>query len=344
MKKITVLVLGVGGNVGQGIIKALKHGDMNLHIIGACVSQDSLGLFWCDEAYVSPFASDENFMPWLISICNRKKVDIVLTGVEEIIIAIETKRKVFESGTGALFIATALEKLIIGQDKYLTCKWLQENGCNVPKYCLSEDFKESSVIPFPLVAKPRCGKGSNGVFFVHDKSELRLLNGLKDYVIEECVGTADSEYTVGCYRSADGMIMPPIIMKRELEHGSTKKAVISDNHAVREEALRICQLFKPNGPLNIQMRLDSDGRAVCFELNVRFSGTTPMRSAFGFKDVKAMIKEYVLHEDISDCFSVRKGIAVRYTNEMYITAEQHYDESSGLYPTLKAGHVRLESL
>ena len=45
-----------------------------------------------------------------------------------------------------------------------------------------------------------------------------------------------------------------------------------------------------------------------------------MRAHFGYEDVKAMIKEYVLGEDISDCFHTRKGESYRYVNEIYMEA------------------------
>ncbi len=56
-------------------------------------------------------------------------------------------------------------------------------------------------------------------------------------------------------------------------------------------------------------------------MNVRFSGTTPMRSKFGFRDVEAMIREYVLNEDIKNLFKSKKGEVFRYTNELYLKEE-----------------------
>ena len=49
---INVLVLGVGGNVSQGIIKALKKSRMELCIIGACISPFSAGLYKIGRAHV----------------------------------------------------------------------------------------------------------------------------------------------------------------------------------------------------------------------------------------------------------------------------------------------------
>lgn len=326
MDEINILILGAGGNVSQGIIKALKNsdfGETKLNITGACISPQSLGLFMCDKAAVSPYANEETFIPWLIQICNMEKIQIVLTGVEENIMAISSEREHFENETSAIFIATDLDKLKIGQDKYLTCEWLSGNGLNYPKYCLLEDKEAVERLVescgFPLIAKPRVGKGSNGVQKIDDRAGLEPFIGLKDYVLQQCIGDEAKEYTVGCYVDKSGILRETIVMHRKLEHGSTAMAQVVQDEAVRQEAERICKRFKPRGPLNIQMRKNDAGEAVCFELNVRFSGTTPMRTHFGFKDVEALVKEYLLDEPIEDCFQVREGIACRYTNEFYVT-------------------------
>ncbi len=325
MKTMNVLVLGVGGNVSQGIIKALKNsdfGETKLHIIGACISPDSLGLYMCDKGMISPYANEERFLPWLIDVCNREKVDVVLTGVEENIMAISKQYARFCAETKAVFVASDLDKLEIGLDKYLTCEWLREKGLHFPKYCLLEDKDAVQALVeecgYPLIAKPRVGKGSSGVRKITCCEELDAIGTLQDYVLQECVGDETKEYTVGCYVDKQGINRETIVMHRRLEHGSTAIASVVQDEAVKAEANRICAAFAPKGPLNIQMRKNDAGEAVCFELNVRFSGTTPMRTQFGFKDVEALIKEYIFKQDIDDCFQVREGTACRYTNEFYV--------------------------
>ena len=319
---INVLVLGVGGNVSQGILKALRASDLDLRVIGACISPMSSGLYMCDEAYISPYANDEHFIGWLTDLCNKKGIDIVLTGVEENIRAIAKNIDVFRASTRAIFISSSYEQLLVGQDKLATCRWLKENGCNYPAFCELSDvegtYKLSEKCGFPLIAKPISGKSAQGLFVIHDEEELKKHAGTDGYVLEECLGTDKDEYTVGCYCNKEGRLMDVIIMHRDLRHGTTMHAKVVENAEIRAEAEKICRAYRPGGPMNIQMRIDKNGRPVCFEMNVRFSGTTAMRANFGFRDVEAMIREYVLGESIEECFQVRCGEAFRYDNEMYI--------------------------
>lgn len=322
MRKVRILVLGVGGNVSQGIIKAIRASKLETRVIGACIAPESLGLYMCDEAYLAPYASDDNFMQWLIEICNKLEIDIVLTGVEENICRIAANKELFCKLTKACFISSSYEKLLIGQNKFETCEWLRKNDCNYPTYCMLDNVEAVKALVrekgFPLIAKPCIGKSSKGVYLIKNQEELDGINCVDAYVLQECIGNENSEYTVGCYMNKYGQLESVIIMHRRLKNGTTIWAEVIDNEEIYDEAYRICERYKPTGPLNIQMRLDKHGRPVCFELNVRFSGTTAMRANFGFKDVEAMIKEYVLKQDIQDCFDIRKGEVYRYDNEMYV--------------------------
>jgi carbamoyl-phosphate synthase large subunit len=109
-------------------------------------------------------------------------------------------------------------------------------------------------------------------------------------------------------------------MSRELLHGTTYRAVVGEFPEIREEAVRIATALKPMGPCNVQMRM-AKGRPTCFEINLRYSGTTSLRARFGFNDVEAALRNYVVGEEAVDLPRVIRGIALRYWNEVYIDAQ-----------------------
>ena len=320
-----ILILGMGGEVSKGILKAIRHSDIPCHIVGACISPDSEGLYLCEEAYISPYAKDPSFLPWLARLCKEKQIDMVFTGVEENIFSIAEGKEYLQKHTDTVFRTSTAEQLRIGGDKLETCCWLGEHGFSSPHYANAEHSEEVEElireVGFPLIAKPRDGKGSRGVIIIEDRETLKTVSQYRNYVLEECVGTPEEEYTVGCYYGLNGELPEPIIMRRQLKHGSSWKVEVVRNPKISEFAKALCGEFRPNGPLNIQLRLNEEGEPVPFELNVRFSGTTPMRAHFGFCDVQAMLYESLLHRKIENCFSVRPGIAYRYTEELYL-AEQ----------------------
>lgn len=318
--KIKALVLGVGGNVSQGIVKALRSVNMEITVIGACISKESIGLYVCDKAYVSPYANDSSFIDWYITTCNTEKIDIAFTGVEEIIDTLLKNRNYIDNSCSTKFIYPNKLSWDVGGDKYLTCDWLMKNGCNYPKFAASNNKLEVEKflkdMSYPFIAKPRSGKGSKGVFIIHNENELKPILSYDNYVLEECIGTKEQEYTVGCYCDKNSKLMGVIIMRRTLKNGTTSMCEIVNNKFIEKEVRSIVDKIKPIGPINFQMRLAND-RAVCFEINVRYSGTTAIRNHFGFKDIEAGIKEYLLGQDINDCFNYTFGSAMRLDDEIY---------------------------
>jgi len=316
MKELNVLILGVGSNVSQGLITAVRNSKIPCRIIGACIDYDHLGLYLCDAAYISPYAIDDTFIDWVANLCNNESVDIILTGVEEIILSIEMNRTEFESKSRSIFVSSNIEKL----------KILKNNGFNYPLFADRNDsYALNNLINqcgFPLIAKPRNGKGSSGIFKLMSRDDLNLIQNT-NYCIQQYLGDEKLEYTVACYVDKRGIQQELIIMRRELKYGTTFMAEIVDNKKIREMCMKICTAFKPKGPLNIQLRMHN-GIPVCFELNVRFSGTIPIRAKFGYNDVDAMMREYLFDEEVNTLLKpFSKGRAYRYFNEFYMDTNMY---------------------
>ncbi|HEY9870821.1 MAG TPA: ATP-grasp domain-containing protein, partial [Candidatus Obscuribacterales bacterium] len=203
-----------------------------------------------------------------------------------------------------------------------TCQWLEANGLNYPRYADCSDREAVarlvSECGYPLIAKPRSGRGAIGVLKVSNRAGLEYALSHADYVLQECLGDEESEYTVGCFSDRDGRLRGTIAMRRQLQHGTTCRAELGAFPEVSAEAGRIARALKPLGPLNVQLRV-SNGRPVCFEMNVRFSGTTSLRSTFGWNDVEAALRHFVLDEPGYDLPAITAGgVALRYWDEIYV--------------------------
>lgn len=320
-----ILVLGVSGNVSQGILKTIRSSQIKCRIIGACVNSDTVGALWCDEFYQSPFADSDSFIPWVIDICEKKYIDILLTGVEENLLVLSRNIETLSSAVKTKIVVSDYDKLLIGQDKLLTCQWLAAHGFSYPLFAQADNSYaiEALLIEagYPLIAKPVNGKGSKGVFVINNKGDLKNFPTSANYIVEQYIGTSDTEYTVGCYVNKNGCPVRPIVMQRWLSNGTTWKAKVISDKIIEDVCYKICAEFKPMGPMNIQLRLNENHRPVPFEFNVRFSGTTPMRSRFGFRDVEAVIREYVDDASTEDLFNIRQGLVYRYVNEVYDFAD-----------------------
>ena len=114
---LTVLVLGVGGNVSQGILKALALSSLNLRVVGACISHLSLGLYSTDRSYISPPANDPGFLDWLLEVCVAEKVQAILCGVEPVVAVLAQHAAHIRERTGAVCVVSEPDCLAISDDK-----------------------------------------------------------------------------------------------------------------------------------------------------------------------------------------------------------------------------------
>ncbi|HPO17384.1 MAG TPA: ATP-grasp domain-containing protein [Candidatus Hydrogenedentes bacterium] len=318
---ITVLVLAAGGNVSEGILKALALNSLPCRVIGADIGPLKLGLYTTDRAYISPWANNDGFLDWLLDLCRKESVQAILTGAEAILPTLACNAERIRAETGAVCIVSDPATLEICADKLFTCQWLIANGFQCPAYALSDDMPALQHLVetygYPLLAKPRYGGGSRGLVRVTDGADLEYVARKKGFLVQRSIGDINSEYTAGCFSDRDGVVRGAIVLRRELHEGTTVQAEAGLFPEVREEAMKIAAALKPMGPSNIQIRLTEEG-PVCFEINNRFSGTSPVRARFGFNDVEAALRHYVLNEPAYDLPVITEGIMLRYWNEAYV--------------------------
>lgn len=327
-EKLNALVLGVGGNVSQSIQKALALSGVATRVVAACIAADAAGLYLADKAYISPLARDAEFVPWLCEICERERIDVVLSGSEPVLAALAPIARSVREQTGAVSIVSAPEVIRIGSDKLLTCRWLERNGLPVPGCAELADRDAVGQLVrrcgFPLVAKPRFGKGAGGILVVHDEHELEAIGTAAkmvlaqdmEMVLQQHLGTAGDEFTAGCFCDRDGALRGTIVMRRRLQHGTTVTAEAGEFPEVRAAAEAIVTALRPLGPCNVQLR-EHQGRPVPFEVNPRFSGTTALRARMGFNEVDAALRHFVLDEPVPKLQSSASAVALRYWNEVY---------------------------
>lgn len=327
-----MLVLGVGGNVSQGILKALAGGTLPLRVLAGCIDPLSLGLYVADRSFLTPRADDPTFVPWLEGVCADEGVDAVLSGSEPVLEALSVHAARLHEATGAVCLVSEPHVLAVG-DKLKGARWLAEHGLRAPRTADAADPCAVAEIVahcgFPVVAKPRAGKGAQRVANVASEEELALVVGNPELVVQEHL--EGEEFTVGCLCDSAGELKGTVAMRRELREGTTFRAEVADFPRVSAYAEKIAGALKPRGPLNVQLRVVA-GEPVAFECNLRFSGTTPLRSRLGFDEVGACLRHFVLGEPMPRC-EAKPGTVLRYWNELYVPAAAHHELArTGLLP------------
>jgi len=321
-EKTNVLVTGAGaGGVGEGVVKALKMNREKYRIVATDMNPMSAALLRVDKGYILPEASDEKYIGRLLDICKREDVSAVIPGSVPELKELLNARKRFEQ-EGITLIIGPKKVIDVCLDKWKSYEFLKMHGFPYPKTYLSEDSERAaSELDFPVFVKPREGYGSRHTYVAHDKEELdiigRYLRKIEvEFMIQEYIEA--KECTVGVVASKLGRILGSISIMREVKTGFSYRMVVTNIKEARTISEELASKLGLTGPLNVQLFI-TQGKPVIFEMNPRFSGTTPIRSAVRFREVDATLRSFLFGEENQLTFR-SKLIVIRYLDEIYASS------------------------
>ncbi len=353
---ISVLVTGVGGaSVGMQIVKALRKSNLALKIIGCDLSEESSGLMSVDLPYVVPSAKDIHYIEILLKICKQQDVKVVFPGSEAELKIIAENKELFDN-LGIYLPINSKEFINICLDKSQTSQKLLELNIPTPSYAKISDISQLKEIAFlPAIIKPSVGGGgSANVMIAQTFGELEffckyMLSLYPEFIVQEYIGTPESEYTVGIMSDQKGNIINSIAVKRKIDAGIGNKIKVlnrTENKALGQYLVissglsqgeigpfkevtsaceKIAMALGNKSVINIQCRLYQE-KVFVFEINPRFSGTTSLRAMVGYNEPDIMIKANYLLENIKPHFPYESGLILRQLEEVLINKNKihHY--------------------
>lgn len=318
MDAIKIAVTGVGGGVGQSIVKCLYDGGFT--VVGFDEHYLATGLYGVPIAYITPPPNDAGYIPSLLRHCKTERCRFLFPGLDSDLLKLSESASTF-AANGTTVIVSTPEVVKIADDKYRTHEVLLNAGISVPRTVLLSDILGSKRSPlFPAVMKPRKGGSrSVNVYVVRDESELKCALTLADkkyqYILQEWID--GPEYTCGTI-SWDNRCQEIIVMRRTLRSGDTYKCFVERNPVIEDTVRCVVDTLKPFGALNVQLRL-RDGIPLIFEINARCSGTTAARALAGFNEPR-MIIDYLGYGKKPQ-FRIKEISVLRYWQELVVVNE-----------------------
>jgi|SRR5690554_3210627 len=285
---IRVLVTGVGGGVGQGVVKALKLiKDLDIYIVTADMSELASGLYGGDYSYLVPAASDKKYFERIKEICTEQNIDFYFPGTDVELINCANYASDLKSSLNVDIIVSPINVIEIADDKYKTARFLMENNFHYPETFLPEDV-DWNKIKFPVIVKPRVGCRSIGVHLVEnvDAAKAAMIS-IDSPVIQEYIDGPEYTCTVAIYND---VISDVLCLRRDLRSGDTFRAFPVKSEVIETYVKEIAIKIGVVGSCNFQLRVTSLGEPKLFEINSRFSGTTPFCSYLGFNPVEFCLK------------------------------------------------------
>ncbi|ABA88766.1 protein of unknown function PRK12767 [Syntrophotalea carbinolica DSM 2380] len=317
-----VFVTGLGGcGVGEGIAKALIMN--NYEVFGGNNEPFFPSMPKLTTPFVLPSATSPEYLAKLVDICKTHQIKAVYPGSE-----IETK--VLSRDRKAL-LAESIQPMVnrpeiitTFQDSWSTFKTLKQfDFVHVPDTFLPENINHAlQSSSFPFIIKPVFGHGSQNIHIVENEQELSFVLDVMaknniPVVIQKVVGRQDQEYTVGVFSDKDGRVISKIAMKRRMIAGATLTAHIDGYVEIEDYCARVAVALGSRGPLNIQLRKVGNEFFI-FEINPRFSGTTPFRAMVGINEPDMMYRNSILGEALPPASYEKNKIIMRMFHEVMI--------------------------
>ncbi|MCU0666112.1 MAG: ATP-grasp domain-containing protein [Candidatus Omnitrophica bacterium] len=313
---INVLITGAGTITANNVIKALRE-DRNIKIVSTDINQRRFvsGAYFSDEFYQVPFGVDKRFIPKLLGIVKKEKIDVVIPIIDEEFIPIVGNIIKFEN-QGAKVLISNLNTIEICTDKYRTFLFFKQNHILTAPTFLPSQISLIKNSDFPVIVKPRSGRASIGIVKAYDKQGLAsILNHNNNVVIQKFI--KGEEFTIDVLADLNYAVKTAIPRRRvEVKSGVSYKGVTVNDQCLIKQAVSITEKLRIFGPANLQAIKTKD-KYYFIEVNPRFSGGLALSVAAGV-NIPLLAVDAVLGKKIVSSFKFKAGLnMIRYVNEKF---------------------------
>lgn len=309
-----ILVTGIGGNVGQGILRNLRESTYDLRLVGSNVSITSTGNHLCDKVYELPYAYDTDYIHSVRTLCEEEDIHLVIPSTDYESLYLAKYRKTLPE-----VAACPCETMEVLIDKHETYRRFSSSGIPFAECYLPSEYQGQFE---DFIVKPREGRGSRNLHFNPD-----CWDGFLDeeYTVQQL--HFGKEITTAFYVDLAGDLVGHISLSRTLVNGATTFCQVTSEcdekieHIIRQ----MMEVLDIRGACNIQYILDDKGQINPFEINCRISGTNSIRANFGFNDTVWTIEERLFGKAISKPV-IQSGTAYRILMDVIFPDNTPLDE------------------
>ena len=295
----TILVTGIGGNVGQGILRILRQHFPAFRLIGTDVANLTAGHHFCDSFHRVPYSYDLGYAEIMPQICGVEGVDLIIPATDYEVLYLGRMADKLPP-----LIASPPETAHIFIDKLETYRAFQSVDLPFARSWRPVEYQGECT---QIIVKPREGRGSRGLHL--NPPDPGAFD--ESYMVQELV--VGVEITTAFYVKREKRLHGMMTFERALASGMTERCQVTTayNEALQPIIAGMIAQFDLRGPCNIQSIVTGAGKIVPFEVNCRYSGTSSIRSQLGFPDVVFGVQEYLLHQEPSPPVISTCGAAVR---------------------------------
>jgi carbamoyl-phosphate synthase large subunit len=277
---MTVLVTSAGSAPAVAVIQALRQQqELAVRVLAVDMDPLSVGFHLAHAHALVPSASDPVFFDRLRDVCRQNSVSVVFPIIDEELQLFAERAADFEAA-GVHVVTNSPAAVRVAKDKWLTAQWCEKHGVRTPRTWLPD--RREAAAPFPLIVKPRAGRGSAGVHQVHTERELEYqLEHGQDLLIQEYID--GPEFTVDILTDRGGQLLSAVPRERLMtKAGMCVKGRTVNRTQLLELSRQIAEAFPLTPRGNLQFKQSRrDGECYLIEVNPKFGAGLPLTTAAG---------------------------------------------------------------
>jgi carbamoyl-phosphate synthase large subunit len=305
---MNILLTGAGGIYIKYLINKLDKKNLFNEIIIVDSDFKSMKGITTDYKYKVPPGTSINFLPKILKIINKRKIDVVVSVVdEELLKFLSIKKKIF-------FLQPSIKFSKICLNKYNLGKSLFKNKINKFQTYSLPEYTNNFI--YPIIVKPITGRGSRNVSVVKNSNQFKkITNKIRNkekYIVQKII--PGNEYTVSVIvndKSNDYQIIPKRIIKKKRY---TRKAVTEENILIKKTCIDLIKHFKPDGPFNVQC-ISNKKQVEIFEINPRLSTSSTLTEAAGVNEINTLVNNKFIKRLSLKKITWKKGVKLIRTNK-----------------------------
>lgn len=294
--------------------KLVEYFVQELNGLGKVIAVDNSpyapALYVADRYYTVPRIDSPNYLEELMDICEKEKIDAIISLIDPELLLLSKNRSMFEDG-GIRVLLPDYELVKLANDKYAMNEHLKNNGFNfIPSYKDIDSFLvdyQEDIIDFPLMIKPVDGSASVGLNVVNSLKELKNYENIENILIQK--------FMEGIELGADVYIdyitgeINSIFVKEKLKMraGETDKSREYYDEKLEKLIHDFIDITPYRGMIDIDI-FELNGEYYISEINPRFGGGYLHGHEVGFNNCTLI--RHNLGDSVNRIYRINKGHSV----------------------------------
>src|SRR5687767_5032775 len=223
-KSLNILFTSAGRRVE--LMRAFRQAYADLGLAGKIVATDinplAPSLQCVDKPYIVPRFTTPEYIPTLVEICRREKIDMIFPLIDPDIPILAQNREALEA-TGAKVFVIPTDMAEVVSDKWKTSNFFAQHKIPTARSWLPESLDSGA--EFPLFIKPRRGSASEHTFKIRNAKDLNFFcEYVPEPIIQEYLPGPEITNDVMC--DAAGNVLSIVSRQRmEVRGGEVMKGV-----------------------------------------------------------------------------------------------------------------------